>query len=178
MREMPVCSVVDEPRMKAVAAQIMGILVASAVLGAVANAVRPGGLPWVIDPDTSLNPAENPQLAERAPISLEELRKLIEEGAVTLVDARKREAFIEGHLTTAVNIPATEKLSYLDSVHALIPPVGTVVIYCGGGDCGESGEVFEFLAGLGYEKDNLRIFSPGWEALSELDDLPIEGGSE
>ena len=168
----------DETRMKVVAAQILGILVASAVLGAIANAVHPNGIPWVIDPATSLNPAENRQLAEQASISLEELRKLIEEGSVTMVDARKPEAFLAGHLATAVNIPATEKLSYLDSVHALIPPEGIVVIYCGGGDCGESNEVFEFLAGVGYQKDSLRIFIPGWEILGEQDDLAIEGGRE
>ena len=96
----------------------------------------------------------------------------------TIVDTRKPEAFAEGHLAMAINVPSTEKELYLDRIFELIPPEGLIIIYCEGGDCEASNEVFEFLVSNGFQIQNLRIFQPGWEVLGSLSDLPITDGIE
>ena len=158
--------------------RIFLLLIVSSAAAVLTNAVRQDSLPWVIDPNTSFNPGENPSLAERVSITLDELRDHLNNMTATIVDARKPEAFAEGHLETAINVPSTEKELYLDRIFELIPPESLIIIYCEGGDCEASNEVFEFLVSNGFQIQNLRIFQPGWEVLGSLSDLPITDGIE
>jgi rhodanese-related sulfurtransferase len=155
------------------------VLIAVSSLAAVlTNAVRQDCLPWILDPNASLNPGENPALAQRVSISLEELRDHLDNMTASFVDARTPEEFMAGHLETAINIPSTEKEFYLDRVFEMLPPEGLIIIYCEGGECESSNEVFEFLLGNGFQIEHLRIFQPGWEFLGSLSDLPIREGTE
>jgi len=158
--------------------QVFVLGVVSIGLAAVTNAVRPDRLAWVIDPDTSIDPGENPGLAERVAISLEELREHLMLGTAAFVDARKPEEYAEGHLATAINIPSTQKEQSLDVIFEMLPPEGLIIIYCEGGECESSNVVFKFLVDNGYPIENLKIYLPGWEVLGQLDDLPIVDGTE
>jgi len=153
--------------------QVLVLVVVFSGLAILTNAVRPDRLAWVIDPQASLNPGENPQLAEQVSITLEELREYLLSGTATFIDARKPEEFVAAHLAMAVNIPSSEKEQYLDQVFEMVPPDGLIIIYCEGGECESSNEVFEFLADNGFSIENLRMYRPGWEVLGEAADLPI-----
>lgn len=158
--------------------RIIVLLAVSSAAAVLTNAIRQDGLPWVIDPKTSVNPGENPSLAEQISVAIEELRDHLNNMTATFVDARKPEEFTEAHLATAVNIPSTEKEQYIDRMFEMLPPDGLIIIYCEGGGCESSSEVFEFLVSNGFGIENLRIFQPGWEILGSLPDLPITVGTE
>jgi rhodanese-related sulfurtransferase len=158
--------------------QSLAVLGVASVLAVLVNAFRPDRLPWVIRPAESTNPGENPDLAKEVSISLEEVRKYLADGSATFVDARNPEEFVKGHLALAVNIPAAGKESYMNRALEMVPREGPVVIYCEGGECESSNIIFEFLFRLGFRKENLWIFKPGWERLRSLDDVPITKGEE
>ena len=149
------------------------LILVSSVLAVATNALRPDSLPWWLDPSKSLNPVDNPDLAGPTRILLEDVRRHFEAGTATFVDARTVEDYAEGHLATAVNIPSTEKEDHLDRIFQMLPPDGLIIIYCEGGNCEASGEVFEFLLSNGFALANLKIFEPGWEVLSGQADLPV-----
>jgi 3-mercaptopyruvate sulfurtransferase SseA len=158
--------------------QSLAILGVASLLAVLVNAVRPDGLPWVLRPSESTNPGENPDLAKEVLIGLDDMRKHLADGSATFVDARNPEAFVQGHLALAVNVPAGRKQDYLNKVREMVPPEGMVIIYCEGGECESSNIIFEFLLKHGFRKENLRIFKPGWERLRSLEGLPIEKGDE
>ena len=110
---------------------------------------------------------------------LEDLRALLEKGQAVIIDARKPENFLEGHLVTAINIPSTQifRPETINKVKGLISPADQIVIYCGGKDCNASKEVYEFLIRLEYPATNIRIFKQGWELLGKTD-LPKSVGEE
>jgi len=150
--------------MKRTVTQAAILLLVTGALGAVVNALRPNGLPWIYE--------------EPAAISIEELKRHLHEGSVTLVDARKHEEYVKGHLELAVNIPAGQRASLVNKVMEMVPRGELIVIYCGGGGCEASREVFEFLLGLDYAREHLRIYEPGWEVIEGLEDLRIVEGGE
>lgn len=158
--------------------QALVLIVAASGAAAFVNAVRPKPLPWVIDRQTSVNPGENPQLAAEASISLEALRRHLADMSATIVDARKPDEYNEAHLAGAINLPSTEKEQHLDLVYQRLPRNGLIIIYCGGGNCEASAEVFSFLVSSGFRKENLRIYHEGWDVLGRLNDIPIAHGME
>ena len=56
----------------------------------------------------------------------------------------------------------------------LLPRETLIIIYCGGGECEESNEVFQFLIESEYSAENLRIFKPGWEVIGHDREIVIE----
>jgi rhodanese-related sulfurtransferase len=156
--------------------RVLLLLAVSSVAAVLTNTVRKDGLAWVIDPNTSTNPGENPTLAEQVSITLDELCDHLDNGTATFIDARKTEEFEKGHLANAINVPSTEKEQYIDRIFEMLPSEGLIIIYCEGGDCESSNEIFEFLVSNGFKTENLRIFQPGWEVLGTWTDLPITDG--
>jgi len=153
------------------------LLFASTGAAVFANAVRPR-IPWVIDAKTSDNPNLNKDLLREVRITSDQFRQFISSGTATIVDARKPEEFAEGHVAGAINIPSTMKEQYIGTVFSRLTPDTLIVIYCGGGKCEASAEVFEFLVGANFKKENLRIFEDGWEWISKQTDIPILHGAE
>ena len=93
-------------------------------------------------------------------ITLEEAEGLFSEGEALFIDSRPKEAFQEGHILGAVNIPFEEykKEEALDLI--FLPPEGTVVIYCDGNECNSSVELSKVLHQKGLL--DIRIFFGGW----------------
>ena len=59
-------------------------------------------------------------------ISVEELKKLVEEGRAVVVDVRGAEAYAEGHLRGAVSIPLDEVVARAKE----LPRDKVIVTYC------------------------------------------------
>jgi rhodanese-related sulfurtransferase len=93
-------------------------------------------------------------------ITLGEAEELFLERDALFIDSRPKEAFQEGHILGAVNIPFEEykREKALDLI--FLPPEGTVVIYCDGSECNSSVE----LAKVFHKKGllDIRIFFGGW----------------
>jgi rhodanese-related sulfurtransferase len=161
--------------MKRTARQIFVLMALACVAGVLANTFRTSPLPWLVEARLSLNPAENPELAVHAYITLDELREHLDGGTAMFLDVRKADEFHKGHLPTAINVPAHEKEKHLDTIFRMLPKEELIVVYCKTGDCDPSGEVFEFLAQNGYPIGNLRIFEPGWPGLLKAGIRMVEG---
>lgn len=77
-------------------------------------------------------------------INCEQMKKLMEEDNVKLVDVRNQEQFYNGHLDKAVNMPIdrlTEELLYIDKKTKII-------VYCETGT--QSAKAYDILRGAGY----------------------------
>ena len=102
-------------------------------------------------------------------ISRDELRELIDRGAVTVVETLGAPYFASGHLPGAINIP------HLD-VEELAPALlsdkeAAIVVYCSNTACQNSGVALAQLRKLGYT--DVRKYAEGkqdWEAAG----LPLE----
>ena len=96
-------------------------------------------------------------------ITRDDLRALIDTGAVTVVETLAAPYFESGHLPGAINIPHTE-------VKALAPQLlgdkdAAIVTYCSNTACPNSGVALAQLRKLGYT--NVRKYAEGkqdWEA--------------
>jgi rhodanese-related sulfurtransferase len=105
-------------------------------------------------------------------ISRDELRDLIDLGAVTVVEALPAEYFDQGHLPGAINIPHTE-------VRALAPSLlpdkdAAIVVYCANEPCPNSGIAAHVLGKLGYT--DVRDYAEGKADWVEAG-LPLELGT-
>ena len=154
--------------------RILMLLAVSLLLGGLTNAFRSDRIGWIADPSKSTNPGENHALGKESLIKLIELKSAYRGGSATFVDARRPEEYERGHLAGAVNLPASAKTRYFAKAMALLPRETLIIIYCGGGECEESNEVFQFLIESEYSAENLRIFKPGWEVLGQDSEIVIE----
>ncbi|MEN0020889.1 MAG: rhodanese-like domain-containing protein [Planctomycetota bacterium] len=94
-------------------------------------------------------------------IGTDEADKLGLNLAALYVDARAPDAFAEGHVLGAFNVPADDPELYLGDLLGF-DPSQIFVIYCSGGECNESKIVADRLGDLGYV--NLFIDVDGYPA--------------
>ena len=73
---------------------------------------------------------EHPGEAGRDDVSIEEMLRLRQDSAVTLVDVLPREAFREARIAGAINLPLAEISGRAQEV--LPDPTAEIVAYCGG----------------------------------------------
>ena len=106
------------------------------------------------------------------PIELEEVRELLDEGALP-VDARSREAYLEGHLPGARALPRSTDDELLETFRQEIPLDRTLIVYCSGYGCTDSFVVAENLSSMGYE--DVRVFEGGLPEWTDAG-LPVEKG--
>ena len=87
-------------------------------------------------------------------ISIEDLKKAIEEKKVTIVDANNAESFAKGHIPGALSAKA-------DGFEAKLPAdkASLVVLYCGSEKCSGSKDLGEKITKLGFT--NLKCFGAG-----------------
>ena len=108
------------------------------------------------------------KLDELEPVTRKQLRKLIREGAVTVLDVRPPDEFALGHVPGAVNIPVRALKERL----AEINPDHEIVAYCRGAYCVFSFEAVAFLRARGFKARRLVEGLPEWRAAG----LPIKIG--
>ncbi len=151
------------------------LVVLSSLAAVLTNALRRDALPWRIDPQQSLNPGERPGLLAEGGLTLEEIGRHLRNGSARFVDARKAAMFEAGHLRGAINLPSVALNDHLDVIFSELTPDDLIIIYCEGGECEASNEVFAFLAENGFPVESLKIFKPGWEILQTHSDWSAKG---
>lgn len=146
------------------------LLALGAGLGFASNLLGPkkDRLPWL------RAPAPAPVGLEKGDVSTAAMRLFAEKfpGQATLVDARRKEEFVKGHIPGALSLDIRQFDQIFPTVQPRLLLELPVVLYCGGGDCEDSHALAERLRGFGYEP---LIYSGGWEAWSAAK-LPVETG--
>ena len=102
------------------------------------------------------------------PVTRQELRRLVREGAVTVLDARPREEYEAGHIPGALSIPVEE----LERRLSEIPKAREVIAYCRGPYCVYSLEAVTLLRKRGYRARRAEEGLPDWRA----NGLPVATG--
>ena len=102
---------------------------------------------------------------EMEPVSLDELRRRMREGDVTVIDVRPEEEFRSGHIPGALSIPVAQLKRRLSE----IPKKREVVAYCRGPYCVYSVEAVRILRKHGYRARRADDGLPAWRA----DSLPV-----
>ena len=98
--------------------------------------------------------------ASLAAVDLIELRRLMEEGTVTLLDVRPELEYRQGHIAGARSIPVAE----LERRLAELPRDREVVAYCRGPYCVFSDEAAQLLQTNGFQVRRFQEGFPEWRA--------------
>ncbi len=94
--------------------------------------------------------------------SLEETARAVEEGSRILLDARKLEAYQEGHLPTAMPMPVSDFANAFGNLAGLLTSFADpLLVYCSGADCDESVELAAKLRDIGYT--NVVVYAGGFD---------------
>jgi len=94
------------------------------------------------------------------PVALPELRRLLREGAVTVLDVRPAEEFAAGHIPGAISLPVADLKRRLSE----IPRRREVIAYCRGRYCIYSLEAVALLRQHGYRARRAEAGLPEWRA--------------
>jgi rhodanese-related sulfurtransferase/DNA-binding transcriptional ArsR family regulator len=103
------------------------------------------------------------------PVTLKELRRLMRDDDVTVVDVRPAEEFEAGHIPGALSVPAPELKRRLRE----LPKDREVIAYCRGRYCVYSLEAVTLLRKHGYRARRAHEGLPDWKVAG----LPIELGT-
>ena len=106
---------------------------------------------------------------ELEPVTLKELRRLIRDGEVTVVDVRPVEEFLAGHIPGALSMPVPE----LKRRPPELSKDREVIAYCRGRYCVYSLEAVTLLRRNGYRARRAEEGLPDWRAAG----LPVEIGA-
>jgi len=102
------------------------------------------------------------------PVTLKELRRLMREDDVTVVDVRPSDEYQAGHIPGALSVPVPELKRRLRE----IPKSREVIAYCRGRYCVYSLEAVTLLRKHGYRARRAHEGLPDWRAAG----LPVESG--
>lgn len=97
---------------------------------------------------------------ELAPVTLPQLRQLLRNGDVTLVDVRPRDEYEAAHIPGALSIPVPELRRRLNE----LPKRKDVIAYCRGAYCLFSVEAVGILRQKGYRARRTDDGLPDWRA--------------
>ena len=98
-------------------------------------------------------------------ISIDELKKAIEESKVTVIDVNGTDSYKEGHIPTAIDYEATK-----DELKDKLPADkdALIVAYCGGPQCGAYKAATKVALDLGYTNvKHLKAGISGWKDAGE-----------
>ena len=102
------------------------------------------------------------------PVTLKELRRLMREDDVTVVDVRPADEYEAGHIPGALSVPVPQLKRRLRE----IPKGREVIAYCRGRYCVYSLEAVTLLRKHGYRARRAHEGLPDWRAAG----LPVESG--
>lgn len=112
------------------------------------------------------------------PVTMKELRKLVRDGDVTIVDVRPADEYAAGHIPGALSVPVPELKRRLRE----IPKGREVIAYCRGRYCVYSLEAVTMLRGLGYRARRAHPGLPDWKAaglpVAHADSTPPAAGAK
>jgi rhodanese-related sulfurtransferase/DNA-binding transcriptional ArsR family regulator len=102
------------------------------------------------------------------PVTFQELRRLMREDDVTVVDVRPTDEYEAGHIPGAVSVPVSDLKRRLRE----LPKRREVIAYCRGRYCVYSLDAVAVLRKLGYRARRAQEGWPDWRAAG----LPVEVG--
>ena len=105
-------------------------------------------------------------------IDLEEARRVVESGA-SLLDARRKDEYDEGHIPGAILFDYYDMGTYRDRVLPRLSNEGEIMVYCSESTCDDSELLAKELYLLGFTK--LLVFKGGFDEWSGAG-LPVERG--
>lgn len=144
----------------------------AAAVGFGVNLLRPEPLAWHYLPPSKrieraaqrLVPVPLPSVAENRnlPVTLDELRSLVAEPDVVVLDARPEIFWRLGHIPGALSLPREEFESRAAEIKARLdaPQNVRIIVYCSGAHCEDAKMVVGGLRRMGYA--NVRYFQGGW----------------
>jgi len=128
------------------------IVLGSAALGLVGNAISPKRIPFITPP--------KPVLETNDMVTLEEAHQAWGDGVTFFVDARAPADYAAGHVANAFNLPAEAFFEHFPPVAAMFAPATPIIVYCDGMECELSHHCADLLRQNGYK--NVRILMNGW----------------
>ncbi len=137
--------------------RIFTLLFCACILGAVIQFVRRDAFPWKGEWGHYIEAkarAENLPLAGR-----EAVREMIRTGSYLLIDARPSSDYRDGHIETALSLPADELDRHPEAMDILTPN-DALLIYCSGYECDDSLILARALRRQGFT--NLVLYAGGW----------------
>jgi rhodanese-related sulfurtransferase len=143
------------------------ILAAASCIGIGLNLASSNPLPWVYEPPTelTLEGVKIPLIDEK------EARKRFNDPNTVFIDTRDKEEYSDGHVKSALFLPAHEKEEQFQSVEPLLSEEAQLILYCHGPECEMAEQVAGFLIQLGYK--NLAIMTAGFPAWKKAG-YPVE----
>jgi len=143
------------------------IIIAATLIGVVHNAVRGQSIPLVQKVEkvqtarhNGGDGADSGQLAEGA-VTVVQVKDLVDEGAVYVIDARAPAGYEEGHIPGAINIPYDRLPEYYQQITDTVPLDARIVCYCWSPTCDFSDQLATELKIMGYT--DVAVFPGGWE---------------
>jgi rhodanese-related sulfurtransferase len=135
------------------------LLAVAAVLATGVNLARPDRLPWVEDWSHRVE-SKALELGIRV-ANVEQAKRLVDEAAGYIFDARHLEVFAEGHLPMALSLPSDTFEETFGAYAGMLIPDQELLVYCSGVVCDESLLVCKSLLDYGFT--NLVLFAGGFE---------------
>jgi rhodanese-related sulfurtransferase len=105
-----------------------------------------------------------------APVTLKELRRLMRDGDVTVLDVRPRDEYEAGHIAGALSVPLDE----LDQRLRKLPKAREVIAYCRGPYCIYAVDAVATLRQRGFQARRADEGFPDWRAAG----FPIATGAQ
>ncbi|MFN5247019.1 MAG: rhodanese-like domain-containing protein [Ignavibacteria bacterium] len=107
-----------------------------------------------------VTPIEEQGPVKAKAINYSQVKKLMADPTVMILDARNEHEFAEGNLPNSRNIFALEFERYIPELIGMNKDI-RIIVYCGGGQCELSHELSNNLIGLGFKK--VYIYLGGWD---------------
>jgi rhodanese-related sulfurtransferase len=104
-------------------------------------------------------------------IGFQEALERLRANSAVFVDARTREAYRQGHIPGAVNLPDQQFDEFFGPFFEEIDPERFLITYCEGEHCPLSGSLAEKLREAGYDK--VFVLKDGWGQWKRRE-LPVE----
>jgi rhodanese-related sulfurtransferase len=141
--------------------QAIAIVAVSAAVGFAFNAFSRNGINPLKMPVKVPVAAEGSQAGEEGIriIDLEEARRMVEGGA-SVIDARRKDEYDEGHIPGAMLFDYYDMGTYRDRVLAVLSNESEIMVYCSEATCEDSELLAKELYLLGFTK--LLVFKGGF----------------
>ncbi len=153
--------------------QAVYLVLFSALIGILANAVNPRGIsirlyaPEQFGSETlaDIQPGQKPPL-----VDTRQIHQLLDRKAALLIDARSAEEFASGHMPAAINIPYEDLFNHLDVINGL-PHQPWLICYCDGPPCDLSHLLAAELVNMGFAR--VAVYEAGLDAWKKNESVVV-----
>lgn len=168
---------IDYLKNKSTSIEIISIVLMSVIIALVYNYFSTKGIPLIktserlkVASDSVLFSNIYSDTATSVIITTDQMKQIIKTGNALVIDSRNSEAYLKGHIPTAINIPFLDVFNYIEKLQS-IPRDTLIIIYCEGVHCELSKNLSQFLKGMNFTRtfiyhDGIKV----WNAQN----LPLE----